>query len=30
MSRYFTLVVVPGDADAPEEACEAAAELLYP
>ena len=30
MSRYYTLVVVPGDADAPEEACEAAAELLYP
>jgi hypothetical protein len=30
MSCYYTLVVVPGDADAPEEACEAAAELLYP
>jgi hypothetical protein len=30
MSRYHTLVVVPGDADAPEDACEAAAELLYP
>ena len=30
MSRYYTLVVVPGDADAPEEACEAAAKLLYP
>ena len=30
MSRYYTLVMVPGDADAPEEACEAAAELLYP
>ena len=30
MSRYYALVVVPGDAEAPEEACEAAAELLYP
>ncbi len=30
MSRYYTLVVVPGDADAPERACEAAEELLYP
>lgn len=30
MSRYYTLVVVPGDANAPEEACEVAAELLYP
>jgi len=28
MSRYYALVVVPGDA--PEEACKAAAELLYP
>ncbi len=30
MSRYYTLVVVPGDANAPERACEAAEELLYP
>jgi hypothetical protein len=31
MSRYHALVLVPGDADTPvEEACEAAAELLYP
>jgi hypothetical protein len=30
MSRYFTLVVVPADTDAREEACEAGAELLYP
>jgi len=30
MSRYYTLVVVPGEPDAPEEACETAAELLYP
>ena len=31
MSRYYALVLVPGDADTPEEeACEAAAELLYP
>ncbi len=30
MSRYYALVVVPGDANAPEEACEAAEELLYP
>ena len=29
--RYYALVLVPGDADTPEEeACEAAAELLYP
>jgi len=31
MSRYHALVLVPGDADTPlDEACEAAAELLYP
>jgi hypothetical protein len=31
MTRYYALVLVPGDADTPEEeACEAAAELLYP
>jgi hypothetical protein len=31
MSRYHALVLVPGDASTPvEEACEAAAELLYP
>ena len=31
MSRYHALVLVPGDADTPEEeACETAAELLYP
>jgi hypothetical protein len=31
MSRYYALVLVPGDADTPEDkACEAAAELLYP
>ena len=31
MSRYHALVLVPGDADTSvEEACEAAAELLYP
>lgn len=30
MTRYYALVLVPGDADAPEEACEAAAELLFP
>ena len=31
MSRYYALALVPGDADTPEEeACEAAAELLYP
>ena len=29
--RYYALVLVPGDADTPdEEACEAAAELLFP
>jgi hypothetical protein len=31
MTRYYALVLVPGDADTPEEvACEAAAELLLP
>ena len=31
MTRYYALVLVPGDADTPEEeACEAAAELLFP
>lgn len=31
MTSYYALVLVPGDADTPEEsACEAAAELLYP
>ena len=31
MTRYYALVLVPGDADTTEEeACEAAAELLYP
>jgi hypothetical protein len=31
MSRYHALVLVPGDACSPvEEACQAAAELLYP
>ena len=31
MTRYYALVLVPGDGDTPEEeACEAAAELLYP
>jgi hypothetical protein len=31
MTRYHALVLVPGDADTPlDEACEAAAELLYP
>ncbi len=31
MSRYYALVLVPGDPNTPEiEACEAAAELLYP
>ena len=31
MSRYHALVLVPGDASTPvEEACEAAAQLLYP
>lgn len=31
MTRYYALVLVPGDADTPEEeACVAAAELLYP
>lgn len=31
MTRYYALVLVPGDADTlEEEACEAAAELLYP
>ncbi len=31
MTRYYALVLVSGDADTPEEeACEAAAELLYP
>ena len=31
MSPYYALVLVPGDADTTEEeACEAAAELLYP
>ncbi len=31
MTRYHALVLVPGDADTPdEEACEAAAELLFP
>jgi hypothetical protein len=30
MSRYYTLVVVPGDVDTPEEACDTAAGLLYP
>ena len=31
MTRYYALVLVPGDADTPEEeACEAAAKLLYP
>jgi hypothetical protein len=31
MSRYYALVLVPGDTSTPlEEACEAAAELLYP
>ena len=31
MTRYYALVLVPGDADTPqEEACKAAAELLYP
>jgi hypothetical protein len=31
MTRYYALVLVPGDADTPEEeACEAAAELHYP
>jgi hypothetical protein len=30
MTRYYALVLVPGDADTPEEeACEAAAELLF-
>ena len=31
MTRYHALVLVPGDADTPQEvACEAAAELLFP
>ncbi len=31
MSRYYALVLVPGDRNTPDvEACEAAAELLYP
>ena len=31
MTRYYALVLVPGDVDTPEEeACEAAAELLFP
>ena len=31
MTRYYALVLVPGDADTPdEEACEAAADLLFP
>src|SRR5918998_3505053 len=31
MSRYHALVLVPGNADTPvDEACEAAAQLLYP
>ena len=30
MTRFHALVLVPGDADTPEEACEAAAKLLYP
>jgi hypothetical protein len=31
MTRYYALVLVPGNADTPEEeACEVAAELLYP
>jgi hypothetical protein len=31
MTRYYALVLVPGDTDTPEEeACEAAAELLFP
>jgi hypothetical protein len=31
VSRFYALVLVPSDADTPEqEACEAAAELLYP
>ena len=30
MSRYYTLVVVPGDVDTPEEACDTAAGPLYP
>ncbi|MDP8946924.1 MAG: hypothetical protein M3N09_02315, partial [Actinomycetota bacterium] len=31
MTRYYALVLVPGAADTPEEeACKAAAELLYP
>ena len=29
-SRYYALVLVPGDTDTLEEACEAALELLYP
>ena len=31
MTRYYALVLVPGDADTPdEEACEVAADLLFP
>ncbi len=30
MTRYYALVLVHGDAETPEEACETAAELLFP